>query len=429
MDYFQIIGLAMEPIIYHVDVNSAFLSWEASYRVNILGEPNDLRDIPSVIGGSEESRHGIVLAKSIPCKPFNIQTGEPLVKARKKCPGLVVVPPNYEMYVTASKSLVQMLHEFSPKVMQYSIDECFVDMTGSSHLFGSPVCAAYELKDRIKNELGFTVNIGISNNKLLAKMASDFKKPDHVHTLFPNEIPLKMWSLPVSDLFYVGPHTQAKLHTLGIRTIGELAATDKQLLHNHLKSQGDLIWEFANGNGDLMDKVTVHPVNMGYGNSMTIPFDVRDSVTAKQVLLSLTETVATRIRADHAYISVVSVSIVDCDFNHASRQTSLLSATNITLQIYNTACKLFDALWNHAPIRQLGVHTSKATKDGGYQYSLFDSLDIDKYEKLDSAIDSIREKYGEDAIMRASFVKPQEKIEHMSGGLDKARRTGMTKAL
>jgi DNA polymerase-4 len=178
-----------------------------------------------------------------------------------------------------------------------------------------------------------------------------------------------------------------------------------------------------------MDKVTVHPVNKGYGNSMTIPFDVRDSVTAKQVLLSLTETVATRIRADHAYISVVSVSIVDCDFNHASRQTSLLSATNITLQIYNTACKLFDALWNHAPIRQLGVHTSKATKDGGYQYSLFDSLDIDKYEKLDSAIDSIREKYGEDAIMRASFVKPQEKIGHMSGGLDKARRTGMTKAL
>lgn len=419
----------MEPIIYHVDVNSAFLSWEASYRVNILGDSNDLRDIPSVIGGSEESRHGIVLAKSIPCKKYNIQTGEPLVSARKKCPGLVVVPPNYEMYVKASKSLMKLLAEYSPNVMQYSIDESFVDMTGNSSIFGSPVASAYEIKDRIKNELGFTVNIGISNNKLLAKMASDFKKPDNVHTLFPREIANKMWPLPVSDLFYVGSHTESKLHALGIRTIGELAQTDKRILHSQLKSHGDLIWEFANGNGDAMDKVTMHPVNKGYGNSITIPFDVRDADTAKQVLLSLTETVASRIRADHAYISVVAVSIVDYEFFHSSKQVTLISATDITNQIYEAACRLFNELWDHSPIRQLGVHTSKATHESGYQYSLFDSIDVDKYEKLDNAIDSIRLRFGEDAIMRASFVTPEQKLSHMSGGLDKARRTGMTKSI
>lgn len=419
----------IEPIFYHVDVNSAFLSWEASYRVNILGDSLDLRDIPSVIGGSEESRHGIVLAKSIPAKKYQIQTGEPLVSAREKCPGLIVVPPNYPMYVQASKSLMKLLSEYSPNVQQYSIDESFVDMTGTSHIFGSPVCAAYEIKDRIRDELGFTVNIGVSCNKLLAKMASDFKKPDRVHTLFPKEIPEKMWSLPVSDLFYVGPQTTKKLHSIGIFTIGELAGADKQMLHSMLKSHGDLIWEFANGMGDLMDKVTEHPINKGYGNSLTVPFDIRDNPTAKQVLLSLTETVATRIRADHAYISVVAVSIVDYEFHHSTKQMTLVSATNITNQIYDAACSLFDELWDHTPIRQLGVHTSKATAESGYQFSLFDSFDIDKYERMDAAVDEIRARFGEDAIMRASFLSNDNSLSHMSGGLDKARRTGMTKSL
>lgn len=200
----------MEKIIYHVDVNSAFLSWEASYRVNVLGESTDLRDIPSVIGGDEKSRHGIVLAKSVPAKAYGIKTGEPLMSVRQKCPKIVVAPPNYPMYVDASKALMNLLYEYTPNIHQYSIDESFCDMTGSSKLFGSPVVMAEMIKDRIKNELGFTVNIGISNNKLLAKIASDFKKPDRVHTLFPWEIKKKMWPLPVSDLFYVGKATERK---------------------------------------------------------------------------------------------------------------------------------------------------------------------------------------------------------------------------
>lgn len=423
----------MEPIIYHVDVNSAFLSWEAAYRVNILGDPTDLRRIPSVVGGSEKSRHGIVLAKSLPAKKYDIQTGEPLVSARKKCPGLVVVPPNYPMYVEASNALMQLLKEYTPHLHQYSIDESFCDMTGTVALFGSPVAAAEMIKDRIREELGFTVNIGISSNKLLAKMASDFKKPDRIHTLFPEEIPKKMWPLPVADLFFVGRSTERKLHQYGIYTIGQLANSDPGWLKAIFKSHGLLIWEFANGIADQMDKVTLNPVNKGYGNSVTVPFDVTDRETAEIVLLSLSETVGSRIRADHAFIQVVSVSIVDYEFHYQMRQRRLMSATDITRQIYEMACVLFAELWDGTPIRQLGVHTSKATTGSMYQYSLFDSCDIDREVKLNRAIDSIRVTYGEDAVMRGRFVKgghldKAELISHMAGGLDRARRTGMTKA-
>lgn len=414
----------MDKIIYHVDVNSAFLSWEASYRVNILGDSIDLRDIPSVVGGSEDTRHGIVLAKSIPAKKYNIQTGEPLVSARRKCSGLVIVPPNYPMYVESSKALMELLSEFSPTLEQYSIDETFIDMTGTSYLFGSPVAAAHMIKDRVKDELGFTVNIGVSSNKLLAKMASDFKKPDHVHTLFPNEVPKKMWPLPVSDLFFVGKATEKKLHNMGIFTIGELAKTDKAILYSRMKSHGTVIWEFANGIDTQMDKLTNHPINKGYGNSMTIPYDVSDRQIAKQVLLSLTETVASRIRADQANISVVSISIVYSSFNYCSKQITLANPTDETNTVYIAACCLFDSLWDTTPIRQLGVHTSKAVFDNCHQYSIFDNLNN---QKLDTAIDKIRAEYGEDAIMRASFLNSS--LDHMAGGLDRAKRTGMTKAI
>lgn len=420
-----------ERIIYHIDVNSAFLSWEASYRVNVLGDTLDLRTIPAVVGGSEKDRHGIVLAKSIPCKKYDIQTGEPLVSARKKCPNLVVVPPNYSLYVQCSKALMQLLEEYTDNIHQYSIDESFCDMTGTSKLFGSPVVAAELIKERVKEELGFTVNIGISNNKLLAKMASDFKKPDRIHTLFPEEIEKKMWPLPVGDLFFVGRATKTKLHSYGIHTIGELANTDPIFLCSFLKSHGKLIWEFANGNSSQMDKVTLNPTNKGYGNSMTVPYDIKDAASAKTVLLSLTETVGSRIRADNAFISVVSVSIVDFDFHYSAHQKNLTSATDITRQIYEMACEIFDELWDHTPIRQLGVHTSKATHDCMYQYNLFDTFNIDKERKLDKAIDSIRKTYGEDAIMRGTFLTTNKNgtLSHMSGGLDKARRTGITKQL
>lgn len=394
----------MEKIFYHIDVNSAFLSWEASYRINVLGESLDLRTIPAIIGGDIEKRHGIVLAKSLPCKKYNILTGEPLVSVKEKCPGITIIPPNYPMYEKASRALMNLLSEYSDDVQQYSIDEAFVNMTGTATLFGSPVNAANLIKDRIKNELGFTVNIGISSNKLLAKMASDFKKPDLVHTLFPNEIKDKMWPLPISELFFVGHSIEKKLLNYGVTTIGELALSDPLWIKSILKSHGYLTWQFANGIDEQLDKFTYSPHNHGYGNSMTIPFDVTDSSTAKAVLLSLAETVATRIRADSAFISVVAISIVDYDFNYSHRQMTLLSATDITRQIYEAACTLFDSLWDHTPIRKLGIHTSKASSASMYQYSLFDTMNIDKEIKLDKAIDDIRSTWGQDSIKRGALL-------------------------
>ncbi len=415
------------PIIFHIDVNSAFLSWEAAYRVRELGDEVDLRTIPSVIGGSEADRHGIVLAKSSPSKQYKIQTGEPLAQARRKCPNLVIAPPNYSLYVESSRRFIEFLKQYTPDVEPYSIDEVFCDFTGTEHLYGSPVAWARQLADQIRDELGFTVNIGVSTNRLLAKMASDFEKPDKVHTLFPEEIPAKMWPLDIRDLFFVGRASEQKLRTLGIHTIGDLARADKDLLCYHLKKHGETIWNFAHGIDNGLISKESEPQNKGYGNSITISYDVTEAATAHMVLLSLCETVGARIRADQAYVSVVGVSITDYDFHHASHQRALPSNTDVTNQIYETACQLFDELWNGTPIRQLGVQTSRATEEQTFQYNLFESDKFERLSKLDKAIDSIRSKYGEDAVQRAVFVK--NKQDHMTGGIDKAKRTGITKGV
>lgn len=417
----------MNKVIFHIDVNSAFLSWEATYRMRELGDTEDLRLIPSAVGGSEESRHGIVLAKSESAKKYGVTTGDPLVDARRKCPNLKTVPANFPVYVKYSSAMMKILEDYSPDIEQYSIDESFIDMSGTQNLFGPPLEVAHTIKDRIYCELGFTVNVGVSTNKLLAKMASDFKKPNLVHTLFPEEVPSKMWPLPVSDLFFVGRQTTKRLHSLGIFTIGDLANTDKKIIQDNLKGHGEVIWEFANGIGDSMDEVANKnrkPANKGYSNETTLAFDVTDAVLAKEILLSLTETVATRVRADKSYISVVSVYFVDNEFHHTSRQMTLDSATNVTNEIYHHVCQLFDQLWNGNPIRLLGVQTSKATSEAHRQYSLFETQNTEKLSKLDSAIDAIRNKYGEDSIKRASFVKAgdEEGISHMTGGLGKAKR-------
>ncbi|MDF2820280.1 MAG: DNA-directed polymerase [Clostridiales bacterium] len=420
-------GTMSKPIIFHIDVNSAFLSWEACYRVNILGESADLRDIPSVVGGDQEKRHGIVLAKSNSAKKYKIQTGEPLVSALNKCPNLTIVPPNYELYVTSSRALLKILKEFSPLVEQYSIDEAYCDMTGTENIYGTPIAAATYIKDKIYEELGFTVNIGCSSNKLLAKMAGDFQKPNMVHSLFPEEIPDKMWPLDVGDLFFVGRATQKKLRSLGIQTIGELAHTDINILRYHFKKHGEVIYNYANGY-DFTPLIDITPQNKGYGNSITIPIDASTASSAKMVLLSLCETVSTRLRADNIKASCISVSITDCEFSHASHQRNITASTNITNEIYTIACLLFDELWDKkTPIRQLGVHTSKLSNDDYRQYNLFDMYKYDKLKKLDSAIDEIRGRYGEDSVKRACFLDGS--TNHMSGGIDKAKRTGITKGV
>ena len=418
----------VERIIFHVDVNSAFLSWTAAYKVKVLGEKEDLRDIPSVVAGDKESRHSIILAKSAPAKKYGIHTGEPLFLALEKCPQLAVVQPDYALYVEASRHFVDMLRQFSPRVEQYSIDEAWVDMTGTERLFGAPRLAAETMRERICRELGFTVNVGISSNKLLAKMAGDLEKPNKVNTLFPEEVPQKMWPLPVRELFSVGAATQVKLNRMGIYTIGDLANADVEILQKKLGKPGQTIWHFANGRS--ADAVSLEPEdNKGYGNSVTTPKDVADTEQAHQVLMGLCETVAMRMRRDGMCGSCVAVQLRTNTFHQFSHQSKLQGATSITAELFRAACSVFDEAWDGiTPLRQIGVQVTGLAKEPYQQFDLFSDVSPERYERklrLDETVDALRDRFGEDVIRRAKFTNCTE--GHMVGGLSKHRRTGVTK--
>ena len=417
-----------DRVIFHVDANSAFLSWTAVYKLKVLGEEQDIREVPSVVAGDKASRHSIILAKSAPARKYGIHTGEPLFQALEKCPDLVIVPPDYALYVEASRHFVQMLRQFSPVVEQYSIDEAWVDMTGTERLWGAPRLAAEQMRRRIWEELGFTVNVGISSNKLLAKMAGDFEKPNKVHTLFPEEIPNKFWPLPVRDLFLVGAATEKKLNMMGIRTIGDLAHADRAVLKKRLGKHGETIWHFANGRN--ADAVTPEPAeNKGYSNATTTAEDVVTYDHAHQVLLSLCETVASRMRQDGKCGSCISIHLRTNEFHHFSHQAVLSGSTNITSEIFEAACRIFDEAWDGVtPLRQLGVQMTRLSNEPYQQFDFFSGLTPQQYEKklkLDETVDALRDKFGEDVIRRAKFTNNPG--AHMMGGLDKARRTGVTK--
>lgn len=400
-----------ERIFFHIDVNSAFLSWTALSLLQ-SGESTDLRLIPSIVGGDMAKRHGVVLAKSLPAKAYGIVTGEPVVNALRKCPSLVMVPPDHDMYHQRSRKLMELLSGICPDIEQVSIDECYMDYTPIARKYASPEDAARQIKDQVRDTLGFTVNIGISDRKVLAKMASDFKKPDLVHTLYVREIPEKMWPLPVSSLFLCGQSSAETLHKLGILTIGDLAGARTDILEAHLKSHGLTLWRYANGIDD--SDITPKPVKMkGIGNSTTLQRDVLTREDACPVLLSLAESVAARLRASGELAGMVSTEIKYATFQSVSHQMQLSAPTASSQDIYRTACRLFDELWNGQPIRLLGIRTSKLVAEAEpIQLSLFDydetadrpSHTSEKQQRLDKALDSLRGKYGKDIIKRGSLM-------------------------
>lgn len=415
-------------LIFHIDVNSAFLSWTAQKLLEENPEAIDLRTIPSIIGGDEKTRHGIVLAKSVPAKKFGIHTAEPVASALRKCPGLVMVPPDRPLYKKKSQELMNLLRSYTPDLQQISIDECFLDFTPIRHLFASPETGARSIADRIRNELGFTVNVGIAPNKLLAKMASDFEKPDKVHTLYPEEIPSKMWPLPVSELYMVGRASAQRLTQLGIRTIGDLAHTDPAFLQFHFKSHGKTMWEYANGiDSSPLDPET-HELK-GIGNSTTLSQDVLTADEAKRVLLELAEQVSSRLRKARQIATTVTVEIKYSTFRSCSRQTQLYTPSAQSNTLYECACRLFDQLWNGSPIRLLGIRTTKLLpEDAPVQLSLFsfglsteekspaespaNTPDPEKQKRLDAAMDQIRKRFGSDAVVRGTFLKPPRPKEN-----------------
>lgn len=401
----------MDNIFFHIDVNSAFLSWTSVENLK-TGTGIDLREIPSIIGGDSSKRHGIVLAKSIPAKKYHIQTAEPIGSALKKCPSLVIAPPDHAMYHRYSHALMAHLSSFCPDLEQVSIDECYMDYTPIASHYASPVAAATLIKDSVYETLGFTVNIGISDRKVLAKMASDFRKPNLVHTLFCSELAGKLWPLPISRLFLCGHSSTETLKKLGIVTIGDLAAADPAIVTAHLKSHGQTLWNYANGIDDS-EVVTQETEAKGIGNSTTLSADVTDESAARRVLLSLAESVAARLREAQKRALCVTVEIKYASFLSVSHQTMLDTPTDGTNFIYETACRLFRELWNGEPIRLLGIRTAKlCAADDPVQLSLSDthlsSTRSEKYQKLDKALDSIRSRYGNASVVRGSLYQPQQ---------------------
>ena len=398
----------MSSVIFDIDVNSAYLSWTAAEKLK-NGAAQDLREIPSIIGGDQKSRHGVVLAKSVPAKKYGIRTGEPVANAFRKCPNLVMEPPDHKMYRQKSAMLMEYLRSFTTKIEQVSVDECYMDFTEIASQYASPVSAAFQIKDSIREKFGFTVNIGISSNKLLAKMASDFEKPDKVHTLFPEEVPLKMWSLPIGELFMAGRSSVEALKKLEIDTIGELANADLGLIELHLKSHGKMLWEFANG----IDHSEVQPEQSeakGVGNSTTLSEDAATVEEAMKVFYKLAKSVGARLRKAGQRAGMVSMEIKYYDFRTASHQKQLLKPTNEDQVLYETACQLFKEIWSGEPVRLLGIRTAKLSAESEpEQMTLFD-MELpqppdEKHQRLNAAMEAIRKRYGNDAVKKASLMK------------------------
>lgn len=403
-------------MILHVDANCAYLSWTAAALLE-QGYPVDLKQIPSVIAGNPEDRHGIILAKSIPAKKLGIGTACSLFEAFQKCPDLVVFPPDYDLFLACSDAMYRILQDYSPVIQRYSVDECFVDLSGSSRDGNAAVETAFIIKERICRELGFTVNVGVGPNKVLAKMAGELSKPDKVHTLVTHrEIEEKLWPLPVGELFMVGRASCRKLLKINVRTIGDLAGCNPELLHQLLKGHGLLIWEYANG----IDHDRVVPngqiVQKGLSNSMTLPYDVTEEDTVQMYLLSLSERVTSRLRRHECKASLIGVSVKSCSFFHYTHQIQLPFYTDDTTAIYQYACRLFRECWRKEPVRQIGIHLTAFAKRDEYQLSLGELQRIEEDEALNGTVDKIRERFGSTAIFRGTFVNTE--MKPIEGGVN-----------
>ena len=398
-----------ERLIFHVDVNSAFLSWSAVRELQ-SGKP-DLRLIPSAVGGERNSRTGIILAKSIAAKKMGVKTGEPVSMALRKCPNLTLVKPDFKLYVVQSRAFMDICRDFAPVVEQYSIDECFLDMSGTHLIYPDPVAAAHQLRRRIFDTLGFTVNVGVGPNKLLAKTAGDFEKPDKVHTLFLQELEQKLWPLPVEDLIGVGASTAEKLRRACLRTAGDLARLDQPRLQAIVGNKhGEQLHRYVHGVDN--SPVLAQPEEAkGYSIATTLEDDVTTPDAAHAILLALTDSVTARMRAEGAKAFNVGVTVRTLDFKTRSHQRKLDTPTDITGDIFELVKDLLAELWqNRAPLRLLGVSLTDVTRDDVAQLTLFGEDDKTRSRTLDKTVDDIRARFGADGIMRAGAMNAPRRI-------------------
>ena len=397
--FYNSFGGNMEKQILHVDVNNAFLSWTA---VEMLknGSEIDIREIPAIIGGDETKRSGIVLAKSMKAKECGIKTAETIYQAKIKCPNIKIFSSDFKIYRKYSDQLYKLLLEYTDKIERFSIDECFLDMT--NYLMKDTLLnKAIEIKERVKQELGFTVNVGVANNKLLAKMASDFTKPDKVHTLYKEEISEKMWNLNISELFMLGKKTVPKLYNMQIKTIGDLAKSDVKILEKKFGKHGVQMWEYANGI-DKSDVKYMPEKPRGVGNSITLPQNINDIEKLEEILLALAEQVSYRLRRYDLLAKTVNVQLRTKDFEDTSHQGKLIMATSSTKEIYSKGKELLEQLYKKGmSIRLIGLRVDNLVEKEQLQLSFFDNKDHEKQEKLDKVIDNLKQKYGYNSITRA----------------------------
>lgn len=398
----------MKRQILHIDANNAFLSWTAIEMLK-RGYNIDIRTIPSIIGGDESRRAGIVLAKSSIAKEFGIHTGETIFSARKKCPQIKVFPTDFSIYIKYSNQLYNLLSEYTDIIERFSIDECFLDMT--NYLQNKTLLEkATEISRRVKEELGFTVNIGVAHNKLLAKMASDFEKPDKVHTLFEEEIPTKLWPLSVGELFMIGKKSVPKLNNMQIITIGDLAKTDINKLIKRFGKHGKLMWEYANG----IDNEEVHykiEKPKGVGNSVTLPMDISNINKIAEIVLSLVEHVTYRLRKYDLVANVVNVQLRTKEFKDYSHQGKLDCATSSTKIIYKKARELLEEMYKGEAVRLVGVRLDNLEEKESMQMNLFSNESIEKQDKLDKVLDSLKQKYGYESIIRAGKMNVSDIVK------------------
>lgn len=392
----------MSRIILHSDCNCFYASVECALNPALKGKP-------VAVSGNPEKRHGIILAKSEEAKKFGVKTGEAIWQAKKKCPQLITLPPNFSKYVEYSKSVKEIYYKYTDMVESFGLDEAWLDVTGSTGLFGNGYKIAQKIRSRIKKELDITVSIGVSYNKIFAKLGSDYKKPDAVTLINKSNYKHMVWSLPAEDLLYVGSATKKKLNSLGIFTIGQIANTPVDILKKNLGKWGQMLHSFANGN----DTSTValygetSPVK-SIGNSTTSPRDLKDITDVKIIMGVLADSVARRMREQGLSCMLVSITVRDNSLCSFTRQKKLLSYTDITSEILSTALALFKESYSwKKPIRSLGLSVSELTcKDSGTQLSLFeDNKKRLRQESLDKTTDALKNRFGNFIINPAVMLK------------------------
>lgn len=388
----------MERTILHSDMNCFYASVEMLHHPELAGKP-------LAVGGDPEARHGIVLTANYVAKKSGVKTGMALWQAKQVCPEIIFVPPRMDLYLRFSRMAQEIYSEYTDLREPFGIDESWLDVSASTSIKGDGMKIANEISKRIKHELGVTVSIGVSWNKIFAKLGSDYKKPDAITEFSRENYKNLAWNLPAGDLIYVGRSTNKKLQTLGIKTIGELANTEPAILENRLGKMGLVLHTFANGWDETPVCVEGYQAPIkSIGNSTTTPRDLVNDLDVKIILMALSESVASRLRENGFQCKVVEISIRDNELYHFSRQCKLKRPTNITDEIVQAAYRLFkdNYRWEH-PIRSLGVRGCDLVSDDmPYQLDLFISEQKrEKLEKMDRVVDEIRARFGYQSIQRA----------------------------